>query len=134
MQRIKNIVANILDNSTKSNIQYPSMTEFLNAWTTRDFRSLETMKEHKETINTTFSVDISLENGDYEMFKYLVNNFNAHPSLYSKQMANINGHNQLITFMESMNVPLRNDIGIYQVHYNVKKGSWNECIPNSFRI
>ena len=72
------------------------------------------------------------------MFKFLVNEFGAKPSLYAKQMASINNHNGLVTWMETMDVPLRNKVGIHSVHYKYNKDTnkldWDDCIPSSYRF
>lgn len=79
-------------------------------------------------------IDVSLEEGDMELFKYFLNDCKLQPSLYAKQMANINGHHSLITYMEVMGTVLRNSVNIMQVHYNAKTGVWADCIPEEYRI
>ena len=113
--------------------------EFSVAMQNRDFDKMKQMKEENKEINSLESiVDISFENGDGEMFKFLVNEFGAQPSLYAKQMASINNHNDLVTWTETMDVPLRNKVGIHSVHYKYNKDTnkldWDDCIPSSYRF
>ena len=65
---------------------------------------------------------------NYNIFRY--------PSLYAKQMANINGHVSLVNWIDTYTTQ-RNDIGIDSVHrrFDKNKGvfSWSECIPMEYR-
>lgn len=79
-------------------------------------------------------IDVSLDEGDMELFKFFLNECKLKPSLYAKQMASINGHHSLITYLEAMRTPLRNDVSINQVHYNFKTKEWSDCIPEEYRF
>lgn len=65
-------------------------------------------------------VDISLEEGNDSMTKFLINHFGCQPSLYAKQMAQINGHDKLALWAESHGI-LRNHTSYKSVHYNYKR-------------
>ena len=105
---------------------------------------LERDKRFRETLNSDsyriglpmplMFIDVSLEEGDMELFKYFLNDCKLQPSLYAKQMANINGHKSLITYMEVMGTVLRNSVNIMQVHYNAKTRVWADCIPEEYRV
>jgi hypothetical protein len=77
-------------------------------------------------------VDTSLEEGNVEMTKLLINKFKCEPSLYSKQMAHINGHHKLVFWTETYGKQ-RNDTDIKSIHYNYKTNTWHDCIPEEFR-
>lgn len=84
-----------------------------------------------------YHVDVAVENGNEQMAKFLVSEFNCQPSLYSKQMAEINGHVGLAQYMNSF-VGQRNDTSVAIVHrrYNdkTKQFVWDSCIPKEFQF
>ncbi|QKF94539.1 hypothetical protein QKU48_gp1081 [Fadolivirus algeromassiliense] len=87
--------------------------------------------------NTNYPVDESVEQGNETMAKFLINNFKAQPSLYAKQMATINGHNNIVFWLDR-NATLRDtttDIASVHRHYNrnTKQFEWDECIPVEYR-
>lgn len=77
-------------------------------------------------------VDSALEDGKDEMTKFLISEFKCEPSLYAKQMAQINGHHSLALWTEVYG-KLRNNTDIKSVHYNHKLNSWNSVIPEEYR-
>jgi hypothetical protein len=86
--------------------------------------------------NINYMVDVSLEEGDDEITKHLILNYKAKPSLYAKQMAEINGYIKLAKFVETF-CELRNNVSIASVHckINDKHGiNWNYCIPEQFHF
>jgi hypothetical protein len=111
--------------------------QLYNAWSDRNFIKMDMMKGKIDgKINTNMMVDISLENGDEEMTKYLLTKYDAKPSLYAKQMAEINGHIKLAKEIESV-YGLRNNVSIKHVHWTMdenKNMCWNECIPLEYRF
>lgn len=110
-----------------------SSNEFYEALQARNFDKLRELKNIlKGTLNITMFVDTSLEEGDGDMFKFLVNEYGEEPSLYAKQMAHINGHHSLVTWIETMGISLRNNIGIANVHY--KNGQWSDYVPKSYQF
>lgn len=86
--------------------------------------------------NGNYYIDKAIEEGNIEMVKFLVNEFNCQPSLYAKQMANINGHTSLLTWIDTY-ATQRNNIGIDSVHrrFNKTQGKfiWSDCIPTQYR-
>jgi len=88
--------------------------------------------------NGYFHVDVSIEEGNEKMAKFLVQEFGAQPSLYAKQMAHVNGHSNLSFWMDKY-AQQRNNIGIDSVHKRFdgsKSGMgwfWSESIPEKFR-
>ena len=111
--------------------------QFYLAFLKRNFFALKSLKPNSSSLSAVpnICVDTALEEGDEDMFKFLVNEFKCEPSLYAKQMANINGHHELITWIETMNVPLRNSIGIDKVHFKPKNANkWDDTIPPEYRF
>jgi hypothetical protein len=82
-----------------------------------------------------YYIDVATEEGDIEMVKYLVSK-GAVPSLYSKQMATINGHDKTV-FTLDMLTSTRNNVGIHLVHYrrdSHKRLVWDSVVPESARV
>ena len=107
----------------------------LDAWKQKDTEKMDFIKEKMtNTANFNYMVDISLEEGNDKMTKYLINS-GARPSLYAKQMAEVNGHTKLAKFVETF-YPLRNDVSIASVHCRIRNGTrnWDSCIPEEFRF
>src|SRR5439155_14756399 len=86
--------------------------------------------------NGAFHIDVSVEEGNEMMAKFLVKEFNCQPSLYAKQMAHINGHHGLVFWMDNFSQQ-RNYIGIHNVHrrydFKTKKMLWNNIIPLNYQ-
>lgn len=80
-------------------------------------------------------IDDAVEEGNEEMAKFLVSEFNCQPSLYAKQMAHINGHSGLSFWMDKY-AKQRCDTGI-DIHKKFSKELgqfvWNSCIPDNCR-
>jgi len=76
-------------------------------------------------------IDSSLEDGNEDMVKFLVKEFQCQPSLYAKQMAHINGHHSLAFWADTFTTQ-RNDVNIHAVHHNYKTG-WANSIPEELR-
>lgn len=107
---------------------------FFEAWSSNNYESMESFRNKK--INTDYAVDVSLEEGNEKMTKYLLSIYNAKPSLYAKQMAEVNGHIQLAKYVESL-FPLRNQISIANVHRKIdanKQFKWNGNIPQQYQF
>jgi hypothetical protein len=80
-----------------------------------------------------FKLDVAIEEGDIgtvRMYK------SAGYSLYAKQMAMVNGHDDVINYIEKFSKQ-RNNIGVVPVHYrfdrNSGKWEWDDCIPEHLR-
>lgn len=84
-----------------------------------------------------YHIDVALERGNTDMSKFLVSNFKCQPSLYAKQMAKINGHKDLVDWVNST-TKQRNDTGIDNVHCRFDKKEkafvWDDVIPHEYRI
>jgi hypothetical protein len=106
----------------------------VNAWKQGDYSKMDYIwgKIGKKSGITNYMVDVSLEEGDEKMAKYLIAHYDARPSLYAKQMAEINGHIKLAKLIESL-YPLRNSTSIFNVHWSAKAG-WNQCIPHQYQF
>ena len=117
----------------EENDVYFTNDALLDAFKKKDINKLQFLERVGLPMPIMF-IDVSLEEGDMELFKYFLNDCKLLPSLYAKQMANINGHHSLITYLEVWGTPLRNSVSIMQVHYNAKTGVWADCIPEEYRI
>ena len=62
-----------------------------------------------------------MEEGDLERTKWLIDNFKCEPSLYAKQMSLVNGHNNIVLWLEAMKTPLRNNVSLSTVHRRYDK-------------
>ena len=86
--------------------------------------------------NGNYHIDKAIEEGNITMAKFLVSKLNCQPSLYAKQMATINGHTSLVTWIDT-HTTQRNDIGIANVHRRFDKLSrrftWSDCIPIEYQ-
>mgnify|MGYP006898473348 CR=1 FL=1 len=86
--------------------------------------------------NGNYHVDVSTENGNGDMAKFLVTELKCEPSLYAKQMATVNGHTNLSLWMNVF-AKQRNETGINIVHRHFNKEKkmfvWDEIIPEQFR-
>lgn len=86
--------------------------------------------------NGNYHIDKAIEEGNMTMTQFLVNKLNCQPSLYSKQMATINGHTSLVNWVDTYTMQ-RNDISIASVHRRFNKLSntfiWSECIPLQYQ-
>lgn len=86
--------------------------------------------------NGNYYIDVSVENGNENMAKFLITEFGCQPSLYAKQMASVNGHTKLSLWIDVF-AKQRNNIGIHDVHrtYNKEKHQfdWNGAILEQFR-
>jgi hypothetical protein len=84
-----------------------------------------------------YHIDVAIETGNTDMSKYLVNDFNCQPSLYAKQMGRINGHKELVDWIDKF-TEQRNNVGIDIVHRHYSKEKrtwvWNGVIPEEYRI
>lgn len=100
------------------------------AFKNNDFKTLKQYKMPQGYCN--LFVDSSLEDGNETMTKFLINQFKCQPSLYAKQMAQINGHQKLSLWVESYGT-LRNNTNIKSVHYNYKSDQWSQMIPEEYR-
>lgn len=78
-------------------------------------------------------VDVSTEEGNETMAKFLVNEQKCIPSLYAKQMAHVNGHHKLSFWMDTYASNTRNGPDIKTVHYNYKQQQWSNSIPAEYR-
>lgn len=113
-------------------------TELFDAYKQNDIDKMKQLKnKFRMTLpNSGYYIDEATENGNEEMVKFLVSEFNAKPSLYAKQMATIHGHNNLVDWLNTHSKE-RNDTGISAVHrhYNKSTGKfeWNDCIPVEHR-
>lgn len=109
----------------------------ISAWEQRDLEKMDFIRGKMEgRINTNFMVDVSLEEGDDKMTRHLISNYGAQPSLYAKQMAEINGHTKLAKLVETF-YPLRNNVSIAHVHRRMDgKGrtTWADCVPEQYRF
>ena len=76
-------------------------------------------------------IDSSLEDGNEDMAKFLVKEFQCQPSLYAKQMAHINGHHSLAFWADTF-ATQRNNVNIHTVHHRYKTG-WTNTVPEEFR-
>jgi hypothetical protein len=116
---------------TVDNIEFNLFREDLNEYfDNNDIDKLEKYDNMRGYCN--LFVDTSLEEGNVEMTKLLINKFKCEPSLYSKQMAHINGHHKLVFWTEAYGKQ-RNDTDIKSIHYNYKTNTWHDCIPEEFR-
>ena len=72
-----------------------------------------------------YHIDVAIETGNTDMSKFLVNNFNSKPSLYAVQMGKINGHHELVDWVNQFSEQ-RNAPGINVVHsrYDKQKGAF----------
>jgi len=84
-----------------------------------------------------YHVDVSIEEGNDNMAKFLVTDFKCAPSLYAKQMSQINGHTDLVTWVDANSIQ-RNDIGIQNIHgrydLKTKQWRWDSWVPEQFRV
>jgi hypothetical protein len=94
---------------------------------------IERMKhwKHIPEIKCNSFVDYSIETGNVDMAKFLINTYNCKPSLYAKQMANINGHKSLVSWTNE-NSTQRDTPDIKSVYYSAKSG-WDNRIPVEYR-
>ncbi len=95
-----------------------------------------TINEHFNEIPKSmynYFIDVALEDGREKMTKFLLSK-NIMPSLYAKQIAEINGHISLAKYVESY-FDFRNRINIKNVHSNLVGSQyiWNQNIPNEYR-
>lgn len=67
-----------------------------------------------------YHIDIAIEEGQTDMSKFLITEFKCQPSLYAKQMAIVNGHDQLSSWVDQ-NAIQRNQTGINVVHRHYDK-------------
>ena len=134
---VKTSALNDLKNKTIQGNGFFSNAGLLDAWQLRDRDKMNFVKEKLDgKINANYMVDVSLEEGDGEMTKYLIHKFDAKPSLYAKQMAEINGHITLAKEIESY-YELRNAVSIAHVHRKMgkdKKMRWSDCIPLEYQF
>lgn len=83
-----------------------------------------------------YHIDRATEDGKDDMARFLVTEFKCSPSKYAKQMAQINGHNPLVSWLDQ-NSTQRCDVGIASVHYQFDRTTgklgWPDFIPEQFR-
>ena len=106
-----------------------------NAFTNNKLFTLKELTKIKPLTPTQCNmfVDSSLEEGNEQMAKFLVNEQKCVPSLYAKQMAHVNGHHKLSFWMDAYATNTRNGPDIKTVHYNYKQNQWANCIPEEYR-
>ena len=71
--------------------------DFENAWMKNDYIKMEELKNllpDNQIVN--YLIDISLEEGDEIMVKYLLRNYAAYPSLIARELASMKGHIKLV--------------------------------------
>lgn len=119
-----------------------SMQPFTNynlddAWRQHDYDQIKVIHNKLgNEANLYYFVDVSLEEGDKEMTQFLINKLNAQPSLYAKQMAEINGHSELAKYVDHFGT-FRNQTSIASVHRRRDKDGnirWSECIPLKYQF
>lgn len=78
-------------------------------------------------------IDKAVEYGDMDKVKKVCTG-GEKPSLYAKQMALINGHVDMVAYVDTC-VGTRGIVGVDTVHYKMYKGNvgWDENVPEKFR-
>lgn len=110
--------------------------DLVDAWQHHNYDQIKIIHSQLNNANLYYLVDVSLEEGDKGMTQFLINNLNAQPSLYAKQMAEINGHVELAKYVESFGT-FRNQASIASVHRRRGKDGnvrWSECIPFKYQF
>lgn len=80
-----------------------------------------------------FELDVAIEEGDLKTVRRCRK---AGYSLYAKQMAMVNGHDDIVRHIKKFSWQ-RNNTGVVPIHskYNKETGKreWSDCIPEKFR-
>lgn len=109
--------------------------EFMDEFKADDLSFLNKCAERYTTryfvVRSNVLIDVSLESGKNNITKELIKKYNCKPSLYSVQIAIINGFENLAYWVLE-NAELRNHTGIWTIHYDYKYG-WNAVIPHAYR-
>lgn len=85
---------------------------------------------------TNYLVDVSLENGDEIMVKYLIRNFASYPSVCAIETAISNGHLALAKLVNSY-YKFRNKLALLLKHPDLTedmRNNFNKEIAEKFRI
>jgi hypothetical protein len=84
-------------------------------------------------MNDYFKLDVAIENGD---LKTVIMYKDTGYSLYAEQMAIINGHAHVVSYI-NRHLTRRNSTGVVHVHsrYDKKSGKrvWDDCVPVQLR-
>ncbi len=62
-----------------------------------------------------YLIDIATEEGDMATLKRIYREFGIKPSLYAKQISQINGHNEIVMYIDE-HIGTRNTISVKKVH------------------
>ena len=80
-----------------------------------------------------FKLDVAIEEGDISTVRMYKS---AGYSLYAKQMAMVNGHDDVINYITQFSKQ-RNASGVVPVHYRPNRATgkweWDDCIPEHLR-
>lgn len=107
----------------------------INAFKNNDYEKMKYCHEKLKIPISEYMIDEATENGNMEMVKFLTFNYNKKPSLYAKQMAEINGHKTMSLWIDKF-AGIRNNVDISSVHRKHTKDGvkWSDIIPEAFRF